>query len=74
VFRLTQSVASATLEWATHTGETEKVPADAAGLTTVAIVAARRIVAACDGRMKVEAGVNGIAIHITIPALPYSAA
>jgi ParB/RepB/Spo0J family partition protein len=74
VFGLSQNVASAPLEWVTHVGENETGAVEAGGLTTVAIVAARRIVAACEGRMRVEAGVGGTSIHITVPALPYSAA
>ena len=74
LFGLSQNAAGAPLEWVTQAGESETLPTEAAGLTTVAIVAARRIVAACEGRMKVEAGAGGIAIQITVPGLPHSAA
>jgi hypothetical protein len=73
VFGLSQNAASAPLEWVTQAGESETLPIEAAGLTTVAIVAARRIFATCEGRMKVEAGAGGTAIHITVPGLPHSA-
>ena len=73
VFGLSQNAASAPLEWVTQAGETE-TPMEAGGLTTVAIIAARRLFATCGGRMKVEAGAGGTAIHITVPGLPHSAA
>jgi hypothetical protein len=74
VFGLSQNAASASLEWVTQAGDGETLPPEAAGLTTVAIIAARRIFATCEGRMKVEAGARGTAIHITVPGLPPSAA
>ena len=74
VFGLSQNAASASLEWVTQAGDGETLPPQAAGLTTVAIIAARRIFATCEGRMKVEAGARGTAIHITVPGLPPSAA
>jgi hypothetical protein len=40
---------------------------EAGGLTAVAIVAARRIVAASKGRMTVEGDVSGTRIHISVP-------
>ena len=73
VFGLSQNAASAPLEWVTQAGETE-TSMEAGGLTTVAIVAARRLFATCGGRMKVEAGAGGTAIHITVPGLSHSAA
>jgi hypothetical protein len=73
VFGLSQNAAGAPLEWVTHAGESETLPIEAGGLTTVAIVAARRIFATCEGRMNVEAGAGGTAIHITVPGLPHSA-
>ena len=74
VFGVSQNAASASLEWVTQAGDGETLPPQGAGLTTVAIVAARRIFATCEGRMKVEAGAGGTAIHITVPGLAPSAA
>jgi hypothetical protein len=66
LFGITQDVASAPLEWVTHGGDSEGV-SEAGGLAAVAIVAARRIVAACKGRMTVEGDVSGTRIHISVP-------
>ena len=51
-----------------HAGGNETLTVDGGGLTTVAIVAARRIAAACEGRMTVDAGVGGTGIYITLPS------
>jgi hypothetical protein len=68
VFGLTQGVSAAPLEWVANAGGNETLTVDGGGLTTVAIVAARRIAAACEGRMTVDAGVGGTGIYITLPS------
>ena len=69
VIGITQGFASAPLEWVAHAGGNETMAGDGGGLTTVAIVAARRIVAACEGRMTVDAGAGGTGLYITLPSL-----
>jgi hypothetical protein len=67
LFGIAQDVAGAPLEWVTHGGDNEAVAAG--GLTSVAIVAARRIVAASGGRMTVEGDVSGTRVHIIVPGV-----
>jgi hypothetical protein len=68
LFGIAQDVAGAPLEWVSHSGDAEGV-SEAGGLTAVAIVAARRIVAAFNGRMIVEGSVSGTRVQVVVPGV-----
>ena len=69
-FAVTQDLVSAPSAWVAQAVEDSSADRSGGGMATMAMLAARRIVEACSGRISVHAAEGGTEMFITMPTLP----